>query len=257
MIHRMENWQIEYLSAQCLWGLESRGLKVRIAHDRDEVLDLMSGLGKKPSSILDPDKHIFTKRNSLWMFATLNGKPVMGGGVRVDDIGDEDLGRFLQRSLHLTIGVRAIPNDVNVFEGRLTGRVAYFGDLVSASAYGLTARGKEAISLFTAYGHHRVFTDLEADCTYCFLRGRDRRRATDYGFLDTDPFTLETDELMYPDGNTEWVGHLHRSRLPALLHSKKSLFVKPLAEDQKLLLPCHSANTATNADEGKAYMERA
>ena len=253
----MEKWQLEHTAARCRMTLEMRGIEIRVVHDFSEVPLLMGQLGKKSSGILDPRRNVFTRKNSLWMFALADGRPVIGGGVRVDDLGGENLSSFLQRTLPVTFSVKPRDSDCQIFKERISGRVAYFGDLVAETSVGMTPRGKEAIRLFTAYGHYRIFSDFDASYTYCFLRGRDWRRASVYGFLDTDPFEWETDRTMYPDGNPEWIAHLARNRLPSLFKSVSGLLFEPFAKDQESLLSSQGGYPARGTDEREPHVPSA
>lgn len=249
----MENWQIEYIATQCRLALEARGYTIKIVQDFSAIPDLMARLGGRCSPPLDPRRNLFTKTNALWLFVFQDGEPVIGGGVRVDDLGDEDLGSFIQRSLPLTFNVQAEPHPHRIFEGRISGRVAYFGDLKASTARALGRGGDEALKLYTAYGHYRIMKDLRADATYCYLRRVDKRRAENYGFLDTDPWVWKLDRDMYPDGSPKWIGHLRRERLPALLDSVTDL----LCKDDQLFLPGHSAHAEAGENVGEACVQGA
>lgn len=232
-------------------ALEARGFTIRVVQDFERVPDLMAEIGGRCSPVLDPRRNVFTRNTALWLFAYHEGKPVIGGGARVDDLGSEDLGSFIQRSLPVTFGVNAQPHPFNIFDSRISGRVGYFGDLKAKTARALASGGDAAIRLYTAYGHYRIMKDLGADATYCYLRRSDKRRAENYGFLDSDPWIWTLDRNMYPDGNPKWIGHLRRERLPALLESVRDLLGDLLAEDDQPLLTtqCRHAESSKNVGE--------
>lgn len=248
----MENWRLEYLATQCLMALEHKGYEVRILQDFDKVPEAMDELGGRCSPILDPRRNLFTRTNALWMFAYYEGTPVLGGGVRVDDIGDEDLGSFILRSLPLAFGVRAKPVNYGIFDRKLFGRVGYFGDLKAEIPSHHWRIADDVIRSFTAYGHFRIMKDFGADCTYCYLRKKDKRRAENYGFLDTSPWIWELDGKMYKDGNPKWIGHLRRSLLPDLLLSSEDSVLNLLGKPDDFV---RAGQCATNSEASKDVCE--
>lgn len=215
---------------------------------------MLAAMGKTPSPMLDPSRNTFTYNNSLWMFALAGGTPVIGGGVRVDDLGSEPIGSFLSRTLSVTFGVQPASSDWSVLSDGLSGRIAYFGDLGASTINGLNTLGATMIRLFMAYGHYRVLADLKTDSAYCFLRESERRRAVNYGFLDTDPFVWPTDKPMYKDGNPGWIAHLRKERLPALMASVSGDLDNALAINEKPLVALNCTDPATDPNKRQAHV---
>lgn len=253
----MENWEIEHIAVRCRLALEARGYEVRVVQDFDAIPDIMEQLGGRCSPVLDPRKNLFTKKSALWIFAYLDGHPVIGGGARVDDLGREDLGSFIERSLPVTFGVRAERSAYRIFEGRVSGRVGYFGDLKATTSRALARGGSDLIRLYTTYGHYLVMKHLGADATYCYLRGVDKRRAESYGFLNTDPWIWKLDKKMYPDGNPKWIGHLSKERLPALMQSSLDLLLDFSSQDDQPFCSCHSADAEPRKDVSEPSVQGA
>jgi len=216
-------------------ALEAMGVVIEIVSDFERVPSFLAELDADYGSAHNPEKLLMTSTNSFWAFARRDDEPIAAFGVRVDNLGDESAGAFIPRSIKVIFGVNVIDSVSDIYEGAKWGKAAYFGGFVSRTARGLSQEGRRIIQLMTAYVHHCVFRDLDADVNYCFLRGGDGSRGLAYGFLHADPFVWMTDRPMYPDGNPEWVMQLSRERMPALMTAMSILMRHRFAEDQEPL----------------------
>ncbi|MBY6055406.1 hypothetical protein [Leisingera daeponensis] len=202
------------------------GLKVRQVFDLQEVAEILKGLEKGYlSPILDPAKNDFTPANSFWLVAENETGPVMAGGVRCDDLRDVDVKTYWNNHLVRTFGIEPRQNGLSFPIDVLQGRVAYFGDLKSTNAIGLSKAGRSKLRFFTAIGHYLTCQEFRPDVTYCFIQEADAMRGTpsNYGFLQLQPFFYSWDRQPYPSGKPEWVASLRRSDVPQLMASVERL----------------------------------
>lgn len=234
----------ELIANMCLIQLRAMGIDVEITNDHARSFDLMEQLKKPIFAANSPEKLLLTRKNSFFVFALKENKPIAGFGVRVDDLGDEDVQSFLPRSIEMIFDVKVVSSDYDVFAGCMWGKAAYFGNLGAVNASGLGSSGKSVLRLLTGYIHHRVTVDLGADTAYCILRERDLIKSKAYGFLDASPWVWQTDKLVFPDENPGWIGHLQADRRGALMASLSNFLTNSLAADEKSLSAVPVRNVA-------------
>ena len=219
-MHKREQ---ERIAVMCLLELERMGLRIEVLQDFARVPAEMEALGRKLGIANDPRRLLLTKANAMWLVAyrTPEGAasevPVIGFGIRLDDLGEEDAESFVARSLNVLFGakVRAVRSDI--FAGRRWGRAAYLGALTSGASVGLGRNTRKIIQLMTAYAHYRAFADLAADTTYCFLRAEDAAKGVAYGFMTADAFVWETEAPIFSDGNPGWVMSTRKRQMPSVM----------------------------------------
>lgn len=219
----MNRWDMARIAVNCEKQL---GLKVRQVFDFQEVTEILKGLEKGYlSPILDPAKNDFTPSNSFWLVAENETGPVMAGGVRCDDLRNVDIKTYWNNHLSRAFGLEPRQDGLDFPGDVLQGRVAYFGDLKSTNAIGLSKAGRSKLRYFTAIGHFLTCEEFQPDVTYCFIQEADAMRGTpsNYGFLHLHPFFYSWDKQPYPSGKPEWVASLRRSDLPQLMASVERL----------------------------------
>lgn len=252
----MQSWQIEKVSVQCLLTLECMGVEYLHTNNFSEARTLMTELGKSLGPANNPDKLLLTESNSLWVFGLVNGQPVIGGGIRTDDLGTEDVQSFLPRSVKMIFDTTVDNCSYEVFEGRHWGRAAYLGNFASNLAHGLGSSGRDIVRLFTAYTHHRVFSDLGVDTTYCFIRRRESHKGLSYGFMRCDPFVWSTTKPMFSDGNPEWVMSLERNMLPSLMGSVVPILSERLSINQQFVPTVITNDPASGSHKRQSNVKR-
>lgn len=227
----MNRRMLEKLAVRCLLELEAMNIAVEVVSDvrcvRNAIAPLMSG----PGMALDAESLLLTQANSFWVVARHKDVPVLAFGVRVDDLGSEDVQSFIGRSVETIFGVRVTGAVDNLYQGKRWGRAAYFGGFVANRPAGMFREWPQVFFLVAAYAHHCAFVDLGSDVNYSFHRDSDEHKGVRYGFLKRMPFDWATDSDMYPDGNPDWVMHLSREDLPLILSRSKRLFQYRLTKD--------------------------
>lgn len=229
----MTNDELEFVANRCRMQLMAMGIDLKVVRDINETRDLYERLGKDLSPAADPNRLLLTQGNCFAIFGLVDGDPIFGFVVRVDDLGDEDAQSFIPRSVETIFGVKITGQSCDVYRGQKWGRVGYFGDLKSLHHKGLKTRGGMALRLASTYAHFRAFTDLNTQMHYCFLRISDYRNGIPYGFLETGPYIWESDKDLYADGSPAWIGQLSVSKMPELAASMYQLLPDLLHEDQK------------------------
>lgn len=241
-MHRRE---MERTAVECLHALEALGVRVEIVSDFAKVPVVLEKLDATLGPANNPSKLILTSANAFWVLAYRDDSPIAAFGVRADDLGDDDAQTFLPKSIEVVFDVKVTRALSRIYQGQKWGRAAYFGGFVSKTAKGLSREGGRIVQLLTAYVHHCSMRDLEADVNYCFLRGADGFKGLSYGFLNADPFVWATDRPMYVDGNPQWVMHLTRDRLPALMTSMSMVLRSGFTENQHALFAVQVDNAAS------------
>jgi len=216
----MNSWEKTRLAVKCEQAL---GLTIRQEFDPEVVRPILRGMDKGYlSPILDPDKNDFTPANGFWLIAELDGVPQMAGGVRFDDLRGVDVSEYWSRMLRRAFDEAPIPSGDVFPPGLVSGRVAYFGDLLSRRRVGLGAGGLDMLRLFTGIGHFLTQQAFDPDVTYCFVTEKDAMRGATaaYGFLELAPFMYSWDVCPYPGGRRpEWVACTRKAQFPYLMES--------------------------------------
>lgn len=220
----MDRREIEKLAVQCLLDLEAGGVDVEVATDLRRISDVLSERDTGAGAALDERALLLTQKNVLWFFARREQKLLCAFGVRVDDLGGEDVQSFLTRATEVVFNVNVVGETSRIFEGRRWGRAAYFGGFTASTQRGLGGDTSWVFQLLSAYAHHCAFVDLQSDVNYSFHRAADVNRAIYYGFNRVDPFVWKTDRNMYEDGNPAWVNQRHKEDMPALLAQARQMF---------------------------------
>lgn len=219
----MKYWEMSQVAHQCEREL---GLTVRQVTDPSEVRRILGVMDKGfLSPVLDPDKNDFTPANSFWLVGERDGEPVLAGGVRVDDLRSVDVRSYWERMLTRTFGQKPLPGQAGFPDDVISGKVAYFGDLLSRNNMGLGRSGRDKLRLFTGIGHYLTQAEFSPDVTYCFVRDQDVMRGTPsvYGFLEVCPFLYEWENDPYPSGYPEWIACTRKAQFPQLLESLRRL----------------------------------
>lgn len=235
-MHRRDQ---EKIAVQCVLELERMGLSVEVIQDFERIPELMERLGRPLGVANDPRTALMTQTNSFWIVGSrkqeVSGQyePLIGCGVRVDDLGDEDVEAFISRSLQVLFGVRVTGVSADIFAGTKWGRAAYVGALTSSLTIGLGRSARKSVQLLMAYAHFRAMTDLNADVNYCFLRDKDASKGVTYGFLSADSFVWKTDRDIFNDGNPGWLMSTSNVQMPSLMLAASKLFSDRLSIDEQ------------------------
>ena len=232
----MDSWEKSRIANRCQDLLDFR---VKVVFDYEGIPATLSEMGKEfISPLLDPRQNDFTPANSFWLIAYDGDKPVMAGGVRLDDLRDVGMPVFWSRSLSRAFGEAPRQSGAPFPTDLLVGRVAYFGDLYSCGGAALSKRGKEQMRLFTGIGHFLTWLEFKPDVTYCFLQERDVMRGThnNYGFFDACPFLYSFDEDPYPAGSPDWIATLPNAKTDQLMASL-GRFTEVLARNTPACIP--------------------
>lgn len=234
----MNTWQLCRLAGTCENLL---GMQVRQVFDAEEIRYALKSISKPYlSPLLNPDHNDFTPANSFWIVAESDEGPQMIVGVRLDDLTNVDVNDFWSRFLRRAYGAApaargaAFPSDI------LTGRVAYFGDLISKNGHALSRSGRKKMRLFAAICHHLVNIEFRPDNSYCFVRDRDAERGTpfNYGFTELYPFMFDWEFPPVPEGIPGLVAVLRRKQFNAYMRSVERL-IEELAPQTKEEIPSH------------------
>lgn len=210
---------LEQIAVECLVRLESEGLKLRVVSDPQEAARLLDQTDRAYSTFpLDCKKVAFTRKNAFWIVAMSDDEVFAGCGVRVDDLGDEPFSEYYVRTSIPTFGSEAYEVGEGFPNNTLMGRVAYCGDLVSPKASKKSLGSNRLLRLFCFYIQFRIFTDFDADFTYCVMRDRQFMRGAPqaYGFLSSLPFCWGWHDCPYPGGLPEWVSYLRKDDIGRL-----------------------------------------
>ncbi len=248
---RMHRRDQEKIAVQCLLELECMGISVEVVQDFRRVPSLLAQLGRPLGAANNPEKILMTQTNALWVVGSRLDEtqtellPLIGCGIRVDDLGQEDVQSFVGRSIEVLFDVKVTGVTAEIFSGRRWGRAAYVGALTSGLTLGLGRSARKVVQLVMAYAHYRAFTDLGSDVNYCFLRQSDGGKGVTYGFLNAETFVWKTDELMFPDGNPGWIMSTSRGQAVSVMLAAASLLPQGLGVNQKLGLPAGISNTAS------------
>lgn len=215
----MNNWDKSKLAARCEGAL---GMNVRQVFDPVEIREILKVMDKGYlSPLLDPDRNDFTPATGFWLVAEDADGPQMAGGVRFDDLGGVDVSEFWSRMLLRAFG-EAPKLEAEPLVRAVSGRTAYFGDLLSRGRVGLGAKGALKLRLFTGIGHFLTHQEFRPDVVYCFVTDRDAMRGAPaaYGFLELVPFLYDWAMAPYPGGRSpDWVALTRREQLEPLLCS--------------------------------------
>lgn len=224
----------ERLAVDCLRCMESRGLRLEVVNDPTRASKLLDSTGRAYSTFpLDPKRVAFTRKSAFWLFAMLGDEVWMGCGVRMDDLGDEPFGEYFQRTSIPTFGQVMCPEAVRFPTDAIAGRAAYWGDMISPAR---PSKGLDSVFLlrvFCYFAQHRVFADLNADCSYCFMQDRMYLRGAPqaYGFLRSLPFVWDWEVMPFPAGRPDWVSILRKNELDLLGFGLRKLLVDKGAVD--------------------------
>lgn len=170
-----------------LWDyLAGCGFAVEEVTDLAQIEGLVAQLGKPYiTPMSSPAKNDFTEAGIICLVARKDGRPVMMGCARLEDIGSESIDRYWGRVFGRAYGAgpedRIIGNVRSEVVSSMSRRLVYFGDLFVADGM----RGSRlALRAFVALGHLAVALKWDPEWTYCFVRERDvmRGAAALYGF---------------------------------------------------------------------------
>lgn len=217
---------LEQVAVECLVQLKSHGLTIQIVTDPAKAASLLDATSRDYSTFpLDGERVAFTRKNAFWIFSMLGEDVHAGCGVRVDDLGDETFSDYYIRTSQPTFGSKAFEVDDGLPANVLKGRVAYCGDLVSPKASGKPLSANRLLRLFCFYVQFRIFTDFDADWSYCVMRDRQfmRGAAQAYGFLSSLPFCWDWCDCPYPGGKPEWISFLPKADIGRLAKPIKDL----------------------------------
>lgn len=203
----MNELKMALVLSACHEHLAEQGIVVREFTDYGK---LMSVIDKSSKDYLVPflsDHHNdFHSSNALWIVGEADGAPVMLGGARLEELGEERLASYWPRLFRRHYGEsrKDVITDVNdLLNEQMTGRLVYFGDLRNEPAYAGPKRTN--IRAFTMIGHLLTQLRWKQDHTYAFIRRRDvgLGAAMYYGFNFSVPRPFRWIEEPFPRSKTE------------------------------------------------------
>lgn len=204
---------------KCEAHLAQKGIRVEQVEDFDRIPYLMKQSKKTYlTPIVSPLNNCLTQGNCIWLVGWLGDQPAMIGGARLEDLGDETVASFWPRSLGRLYNrpqAELIENVSNDISHRLSGKLAYYGDLhVMPGMRGMLSNLRSFITI----GHLAVSLKWNPDHIYAFLRENDvmRGAAARYGFLDVFPRPMAWKNPPEPRSSNEWCGVLSRRKLPGM-----------------------------------------
>jgi hypothetical protein len=195
-----------------------RGLRLEVLEDYSRVREAIDFAGKEYlTPFSSPDFNDFTSENCIWMCAYDGDGPVILGAARLEDLGNERLDVYWERTFGRAYRGSEIHNVSSVITNRVQGKIVYFGDLFVAKR----ARGNRSnLRAFTAIGHMLCSLKWDPDWIYCFLRQRDASRgaAQLYGFNWIEPSPYEWIGVPPQNrSNSEVAAFLSRVSLPGMV----------------------------------------
>lgn len=224
----MKELELTQVISACIERLAEDGLRIRELECGPEVENLVSGVGKPYlTPVMSPRSNDFTKKNAFWLVCEDSSGPKMIGGARLDDLGDEDLTKFWQRSLARQYGAEAnnfVEATSELISRDVSGRIAYFGDLYVVQGSAISRRSRERLRWFTAIGHALTLLKWQPNWTYAFLREEDilRGAAASYGFARVVPAPQHWIDPPSPRSNTEWCALSSRKEVVGMIKAAKA-----------------------------------
>lgn len=165
--------------------LDASGFRVAFLDDPERIADVIADIGKPyVTDILNPSLNDFSRHTGRWMTLYQDQEPVVAGGFRIEDLGDEDVASFWRKVFrrHYGNGKNTLGRISPILSERLSGRLAYFGDMYVADDFReFNPRMKRA---FADLAHIFVHGIWQPDWHYSFVRQRDAARGamTLYGY---------------------------------------------------------------------------
>lgn len=215
----MNQIERERLAVACLNFLEGRGLRIELVSDPETAAKLLDSTARSYSTFpLDWTRVAFTRRSAVWIFAMHGDEVFTGCGVRVDDLDGEDFSDYFQRTSLPTFGRSALPQIASFPSDAIVGRAAYWGDMISPPRRDKGLQSGFVLRVFCYYAQHRIFSDFDAETSYCFMQDKMFMRGAPqaYGFLYNLPFVWDWDEVPYPAGKPDWVSILRKREMDLL-----------------------------------------
>jgi len=170
----MTELEIVKLAQICLVHLERRGFSVGASSKFEALEAQMPELGK---SLISPTMRLsendFTSANAFWISLTIKDELVGVMGMRLDDLGSDDVDTFWERAFERhyrnspAVKIRLeLPQVVRLVRGR----IVYMGDLFFAPKI----RGdRPNLMSFVHLAHCLCFLKWRHDWTYAFHRRED------------------------------------------------------------------------------------
>lgn len=178
----MNHWAAFEASSACHRTLSDSGIELDVVRDFQTIPALLSEIGKEYiTPFLDPHLNSFTSGGCFWLAARKEGRLVMLGGARVDDLGAE-APQFIANTFNRGYRDGCCLSVCGEVARQISGRVAYFGDLMSIGSHSL---GRRNVRCFTGIANYLAVSHYGADCVFSFMRSKDVRR----GSADVNGFT--------------------------------------------------------------------
>lgn len=246
--------QRQEIISECVSALGRMELVVRQETDLDVAFDKICAIREKgsPSPLLNPKTNLFTRGNSLFLFAErADGEPVIGGVARFDDVLDQPFSEYLPRFLEAVFGQK-VSNRPHLKPPELGGRLVYFGDLRAekGSEFGVSANHKQALRLYNFVAHHYTQLAFKPDYTYCFIDRRHMSIGADfnYSFFDRAAFPYVFEKPAFRSGSPDWLVYLPRQRMNEMYVEAAELTGQLVAQfpDKKQEFSFHPTVTAVS-----------
>lgn len=186
----MSGFELMKGAAFTLSALSEQGFDLDQCHNLVEAKERMRVLGKlQLTPTLSPDLNDFTYTKAFWVFLRREDTDIAGVGVRFEDVGNEHIGRYFERSLsrQYADNRQAVEFVADDLVDDVRGRVVYMGDLFVAPSQ----RNLSVLRLnnFIRAMQLMVAIEWRFDWLVAFLSRRDvaRGAAERYGFSRVVP----------------------------------------------------------------------
>ena len=171
----METLKIATKLGKLLTYMGANGFEIEEVTEPDKISQLVAQLDKPYlTPMSSPDHNDFTENNVICLVAKKNGKPAMMGCARLEDIGEETVGRYWSRVFARAYATKANEQIIGEthpkIEISLQRKLVYFGDLFVAQK---TRGNRLPLRAFVAIGHLAAALKWDPDWIYCFIRERD------------------------------------------------------------------------------------
>jgi hypothetical protein len=174
------------LAAECRHALKDDGYSILHAEDLNTIRELVDILGKPYlTPRLSPFLNDFTPNNCFWLLLTQGEQTVAAGGCRFDDLGNMKLSQFWKNCVarHYQRTGGAVVDVAPPVDEHLSGRLAYFGDLIVHEDF-RGAKAGRVLKRFTHFAIAFAMLKFAPDSVYAFVREKDIGRGAMkfYGF---------------------------------------------------------------------------
>jgi hypothetical protein len=235
----------------CERQLALQGVSVEQVQDFRRIEEILSKSKKDYlTPVVSPLSNDLLQSNAIWLVAWREGRPVIVGGSRLEDLAFESVSSFWPRSLERLYGRKSgdlIESVSPRLAALLQGRLAYFGDLhVMPGERGVLS----SVRSFVTIGHMLVSLKWDPDFTYAFIhdRGVAKSAGYRYGFNYAIPNAMKWSNPPHPRSDQEWCAIVSRQDLPFVARQAAG---KAIEEVSGLLVKGERGQRARGGADGR------